>query len=340
MDAFVKSFGTYRTIKKAAVLSSSPVLDSLEPENGSVTVLGTDIGRSDAGNWMILDGLVYQIQAVAPQSGQTTITLVSPLDAFARSLEFENGTGFTTVGDFVAQVLTQQWVNGQDPVYAMPYLQVSNLDTTPYTPPEVDGAGLWNLPDYVRLMRKCYQTTVLFADGGDVLQCTIRRKPSVSRQIAFDDGRSQLQSVDYAASGLAKLTVLQDIDTGNKDENGSAIKERQRSTWYLSDTGEVSQDEPARRASGSWGILSVQGDVDIQSKVVEEFSKSRADHKLVFWSSLDLEIQDICTFVISGELLTSYIAHKSKISTDSRYYYKSGELATTITEKLKGLLPK
>lgn len=340
MDAFVKSFGAYRTIKKAAVLTSAPVLDSLESENGSVTVLGTDIGRSDAGNWMVLDGMVYLIQAVAPQSGQTTITLLSPLDAFARSLEFSAVSDCSTVGDFVTHILTQHWIREQDPVYAMPYLQVSNLDTTPYTPPTADSTGVWNLPDYVRLMRKCYQTTVLFSDGGDTLQCTIRRKAPVSHQVSFEDGRSQLQSVDYAASGLAKLTVLHDIDTGNKDENGNTMKDRQRSTWYLSDTGEVSQEEPARRASGSWGILSLQGDVDVQAKVVEEFAKSRANHKLVFWSTLDLEIQDSCTFVISGELLTSYIAHKSKTSTDSRFYYKSGELATTVTEKLKGVLPK
>ena len=61
MDAFVKSFATYRTIKKAYVLSSSLTLDSLERETSTVTIKGTDVGRGNTGDWLIVDGNVYQI---------------------------------------------------------------------------------------------------------------------------------------------------------------------------------------------------------------------------------------------------------------------------------------
>jgi hypothetical protein len=40
--------------------------------------------------------------------------------------------------------------------------------------------------------------------------------------------------------------------------------------------------------------------------------------------------------MVYGELLQSYISYKRKTSEDKRYYYKSGELATTATEKLRG----
>ena len=39
-----------------------------------------------------------------------------------------------------------------------------------------------------------------------------------------------------------------------------------------------------------------------------------------------------------GEILRSYISYIRKSSEDSRYYYKSGELATTATEKLRGVI--
>ena len=47
MEAFVKSFATYRTIKKAAVIASALTLDSLEADTTTVTVVGTEIGRSN-----------------------------------------------------------------------------------------------------------------------------------------------------------------------------------------------------------------------------------------------------------------------------------------------------
>ena len=338
MEAFVKSFATYRTVKKAPVISSALTLDSLDAETSTVTVVGTTIGRSNTGDWLIIDGSVYQISAVKPQTDRTMLTLVSPLEAFSRPLELVTPVAGQTIGGFVADQLQTNWIACDDPAYAMPYLSVSNSDTTPYAAPELGNSGCFDLPGYCRLMRKSYRTVVRFADAGSTLQCTINKAPMVSRQISFDDGRSRLQSVDYSASGTAKLTVLRDVDTGEKDANGNAIVQRERSFWYLSESGDVSQDIPARRAAGKWSTITVKGDADIEAKVIETFAKNKANHKLEFWSSLDLYVQDDCTFLVYGELLQSYISYKRKSSEDKRYYYKSGELATTATEKLRGVL--
>ena len=40
MEAYVKSFATYRTIKQATAISSPLVLDSMDAENSTVTVNG------------------------------------------------------------------------------------------------------------------------------------------------------------------------------------------------------------------------------------------------------------------------------------------------------------
>lgn len=336
MEAFVKSFATYRTIKKATVISSALTLDSLEADTTTVTVVGTGIGRSNTGDWLLIDGHVYRISNVKPQGDRTLLTLVFPQDTFTRPMELEQQSSEASVGGFIRKVLQNNWVECDDPVYAMPYLTVSNLDTTPFAEPELDNSGCFSLAEYCRMMRKTYRITVRFEDIGSALACVISKAPATSRKVDFTDGRSQLQSVDYSSSGTAKLTALCDVDTGEKDENGDPILERQRSVWYLSEDGTASQTIPARRASGEWKTINVKKLEEVEKKVNETFAKNKANHKLEFWSTRDLAVQDDCTFMVYGELLQSYISYKRKSSEDKRFYYKSGELATTATEKLRG----
>lgn len=338
MEAFVKSFSTYRTIKKASVLQTYLVMDSLDEASSSVTVAGTAIGRSDAGNWLIIDGAVYWISDVKPDKNRTVLTLASPLDAFSRPLEYQEPAAGQTVGGFIQEALTANWVNCEDAAYCVPYLSVSHSDTTAQVVPELDNAGCFELPDYCRLMRKSYRVTLRFTNGGDKLICMIFKATTAFHQVSFEDGRSQLQNVDYSQLGTAKITVLCDVDSGETDENGEAILVRQRTDWYLAEDSSVSQEVPARRAPGKWTTITVKAAADIEAKVIEEFAKNKANHKLEFWSTLDLNVQDTCTFLVYGELLQSYISYRRKGSDDKRFYYKSGELATTATEKLKGAL--
>lgn len=337
MECFVKSLSTYRTVKKAAVISRALTLDSLEADTSTVTVVGTGIGRSNTGDWLIIDGRVYRISNVKPQGDRTLLTLAFPLEAFSRQLEQEEQTEYLSIGGFIMKSLTDHWIHCEDPVHAMPYLSVSNQDTTPYAAPEVDSAGCFKLTDYCRLMRKSYRIIVNFYDSGENLNCVITKAPAISRQISFSDGRSQLQSVDYSSSGTSKLTVLCDVDTGDKFESGDPIIERRRFLWYLSESGEASQTPPARRASGEWKTIFVKNLDEMEQKVIETFAKNKANHKLEFWSTLDLNVQDDCLFPVYGEQLQSYISYKRKSSEDKRFYYKSGELAVTATEKLRGV---
>lgn len=338
MEAFVKSFATYRTTKKATVITSALTLDSLESDTTTVTVVGTDIGRSNTGDWLLIDGLVYRISNVKPQNDRTLLTLGFPIDAFTRPLELAEQPQGQSVGGFIRDTLQFHWAGCEDAVYSMPYLTVSNLDTTPFATPELDNNSCFILSDYCRLMRKTYRITVKFVDTGSSLACVISKAPTASRNVDFSDGRSQIQSVDYSSSGTAKLTVLCDVDTGEKDANGEPILERQRSVWYLSEDGTASQTIPAHRASGEWKTISVKKPEEIEKKVAETFAKNKANHKLEFWSTRDLAVHDDCTFMVYGELLQSYISYKRKSSEDKRFYYKSGELATTATEKLRGVV--
>lgn len=338
MEVFVKSFSTYRTIKHATVVSSSLVVDAIDFEKSEVVLKGDIVNRSDAGNWLVAEGLVFLISDVSLEAGQARLTLAFPLDVFARSLELGTQPNDQTIGGFIGSQMQTHWTSCDDPIYAMSYLVVSNLDTNPFVPPDVDSSGCFSLPDYCRLMRKSYRVAVRFEDGGSNLLCTVLTEPVVSRKIFFDDGQSQLGKATYSSSGLAKITVLHDIDTGERNEAGDPVYLRERTDWYLSESGDVSQLIPDRRASGQWKTIFVRGSEDVRSKVVEAFAKDRKNHKVEFFSTLDLAVHTDCQILVHGEVIRSYISYKRKNSADNRFYYKAGDLATTATEKLKGVL--
>lgn len=321
MNVYVKNLGSWRTTKRATALSHDLVVDSVEKENSTLITAGSTISPSDAGNWLLADGLVYFISQVKPQDDKTALTLLEPLDAFSRKVLFAEPVEGATIGSFIAGTMQDNWIACQDPVYALPHLTVSYSDTAPFISPEADSAGLFDLPSYCRLMRRLHGITVQFRDAGSYMACTIGAIPAASRQVTFGDGRSQLKSIDYASAGTAKITAIQDGAT---------------SDWYMSEDGDISQTVPARRAAGEWATIAVSSGADVATKVAETFAKNRAGNKIEFYSELDLAVLDNCRFLIHGNVLLSHISCKRKRSTDNRFHYKAGELATTATEKLKG----
>ena len=234
MQVYLKTFAAWRTARQATAIASNLVIDSLDAENSSVTVDGTEIGNGNTGDWIIVDGMVYQLSAVKPQTDRTVLTLTNLIDSFSRPLELpETIPEGQTIGGFIKDVLTSNWILSDDPLFAIPYLTVVSDDATPFELPELDKSGLYVLSDYIRLMRRTHRITVTSAPTESGILCRIRTEPEVYRQITFNDGRSQIHNVSYSRSGQSKLTVLHDVDTGEKDDTGDKITVRERSTWYL-----------------------------------------------------------------------------------------------------------
>ena len=155
MQVYLKTFAAWRTARQATAIASNLVMDSLDAENSSVTVDGTEIGNGNTGDWIIVDGMVYQLSAVKPQTDRTVLTLSNLIDSFSRPLELpETIPDGQTVGGFIKAAITENWILSGDPVFAVPYLTVVSDDTTPLELPELDNSGLYVLGDYIRLMRR------------------------------------------------------------------------------------------------------------------------------------------------------------------------------------------
>lgn len=335
MDIYFRSFKSYLTTLQTRAVTYSLTLDALASEKSTATLLGDGLTAANVRDWVIAFGQLFSLSAVKAQGQQLSITMVDPLDAFDRKLEIPDAPA-DTVGGFIAQLL-QSWVDETDPEFAVPYLQISNADTTPLVLPDVDSNGLFQLPAYVRLMRQTYGIAVRFIPAYNGIRCEISTADPPFRQVSFNDGRSELRTASFSSTATSKLTAIQDMDTGLKDENGNPIKVRERSTWYLSEEGEVSQTVPTHRAAGSWGVVVIPANADLAAKVAEEFAKGRTGHKLEFYSTMDIPVGAQVRCYCAGGYVLSRISSKVIAAGDNRYHYKGGELATTVTDKLKGV---
>lgn len=346
---FIKRFSDFVTVAALTPLSSSLCIDSAEQEGSTVTVVGNGVQRSLAGSWAVINGMIYTITTVTPQDGRTLLALAAPGEAFSRLLPYtapSSGSG----GAFAAAELTANYIAQPDMQYALPYMNVSNLDTSAFLPPETDGNGLYAISDYLRLLRRMRGIKPVFTFEEDTLTLTLTPVSKTAQAVPFNDGHSQLASVAYSDSGLAKITTRHSVAriestdpvTGKityvKDDEGKIVYDIVTADFYLTESGAVVTSPPARRVSGAWLTLPVSAKDDPAAKAAERFAKAASSHKIEFWSDREFAVFDPCTFAVYGEILTSYISYVGTRSTDGRFYYRSGELLLTATEKLKGMI--
>lgn len=320
MKAYIKSFAAMRTQRAMDVIASAMCIEASSKEASTLTVTDTEVSRDNAGGWLVLNGGVWLIDQITPQEGRTLLQCLSPFDAFSRPLVYTEPAAGATIGGWIAQMLAEHWRDQTDGVYAMPYLDIENVDATAFIAPTVDENGLFNLTDYMRQVWQLYNVKTAFSLAGNLLHVRIAKVTRANRNVVFTDGHAQLESAAYSRSGVAKITAVQ---------GGVATN------WYLSDTGEISTSIPERRAQGTWEVLTLS-DRDIpEEKVRAAFAKNAESHKIEFWSDRLYNAFDNLTIRLNGEVLRSYVSYVGTQSTDDRFFYKSGELATTAAEKLK-----
>lgn len=346
---YIKRFSDFQTVAALNVLSWSLCVDSAEQEGSTVTVVGNGLSRALAGSWAVINDQIYTISTVTPQDGRTLLTLAAPGEAFSRLLPYSAPTSGSG-GAFAAAQLTAQYIAQPDAQYALPYMSVSNLDTSDFLPPEVDANGLFALSDYFRLLRRMRGIKPVFSFANDNFALTLTPTEKTARVVLFNDGHNQLASVAYSDSGLAKITTRHSVariestdpETGKityvKDDEGKTVYDIETADFYLTESGEVVTTPPARRVQGAWLTLPVAAKDDPATKAAERFAKAASSHKIEFWSDREFSVFDPCKFSIYGEEMESYISYAGTRSTDGRRYYRSGELQLTVTDKLKGMM--
>jgi len=318
MIAFVKSRKNFKTVAAAEAVSWEVPLASIEEDVGSITLCGTSVSRGNEGDFLIMNGHIWLIDQVSPEEQQTVVSVVDVRSVFDRLLPFAEST--LSIGAYLAQELENHYKAVADDAYAMPYLQISNTDVTEFLGPTVTD-GLYSLKTYMRKVNRLRDVQVQFSVSQDALIVQIYKRTRPTHNIVFDDGRSQLVSRSYSRSSVAKVTAYQ---------FGVGVD------YYLDENNNITTDIPLRRAEGQWQVVALEDEADMAERVSDIFSQNSNSHKIEWRSTRAFDLYDNTRIRLDGGLMTSYISYIGISSADNRFHYKSGELATTLTERLKG----
>lgn len=319
MIAYIKRRSDFKTVVSADAISWDVPLASVGDETGTVVLYGTAVTRGHEGGFLIMAGHIWLIESVTPEDMQTTVAVVDVLNAFDRMLVY--GAAGATVGAFIASGLDANYKTVADSTYAMPYLSIENRDATGFTPPAVTD-GLYSMKEYIRAVRRTTDVVTAFSVSGNTLRVIIDSISRPTHNIVFSDGHAQLASRSYCRSAVAKVTTV---------KNGAVVD------WYLAADDSISNTEPPIRAEGEWRTIAIGDNDNTYEKAAQALSQNSASHKIEWWNDREYGLFDTTVLRLDGGVMTSHISYIGISSGDSRFYYKSGELATTLTERLKGM---
>lgn len=334
MEAYIKAYTTFRTTLQRPLLDYSIYLDSLNTEKSTATLEGDDLPGTLARQFLVINGRVWWIDTVTPGKGTTQFSILPPDEIFNRKILYGGETALT-IGGFIRDMINAQWVNQADTAYALPYIEVTNLDLVAFVPPEIDENGVFNLLEYIRMVRAKHGVHLIFTLDYNTLEITIEDEAPQTHTLVLNDGHTQLSSSSFAQSRVAKITAIQPVDTGEVDEDNQKIFERVSTDWYLTTDGQATDVEPTNRAEGDWAIIVLSEKDDPAEKVTEEFAKNGESHKVQLWTDEPMAVNDRFRIRLNGQVFEGGVVAISRRKGDNRTLYTSGELVTTIQERVR-----
>lgn len=330
MLMYVKSQKDFKTSYKAfAQAWDVPVMASTH-ERGTI-IIPLEGRKNFTGDFVCLDNHLYFIDESSPKDGNVELIVSDMSNLFSRKVIYPNNPVTTSYGDFIMDIIEDNFIFCPDSAYAIDYLEVSSMDTTPFEPPKLDDTRLFSLVDVIAAAREkgVLFTFYITKDSEtklDKLALDISSPITVPHNIVFDDGHTTLDTETFSRVKTAKITVMKATDTSGVYNT---------TTYYLSKSGNISTTVPAERAEGDWVYLTIGKNDNAQKKASEEFKKNISSHKIEFYSDKIYYLWDTVNFVIDGELLQSSVVSIYSSSDTNRYLYKCGDLATTLTEKVQ-----
>lgn len=315
MVCFFKRLDTFATFGQADVTEFSVPLASSGGNTGSVTVVG-ELTQAFTRQWLIMQGRIWYTTEVNPDNGLTNITVADPLAAFGRTLVYST-PATNILGEYIKDVAENEYINLADTAYDMPYLTVTNSDTTTFTPVAPED-GLFSLENLMRdaQARGLFLTFDFDANG---LSLSITPGDATEYPVVVGDGHTQLISETYSQTAIAKVTVISDLGYPHD--------------YYLSIDGTISTTPPVNRASGEW-VTVKQGEDNLLDTATAVFAENIQSHKIEFYSDIQLDLYAHVNVRLKGKVYASRITYVGIMSRESRYLYRCGELATTLTEKV------
>lgn len=325
MIAYVKSITTFDTLLVAEAIDwQAPTMSNDASEGSAVFADERVMGLE--GNWLLLDGEIFYITEISPDTSSELIT-VKIGDAFSAFNRQHGGTSISqsTTGDFLYAIFYYNYKTQADAEYAMPYLNITNSDATPLIKPELESDKIYTASDYFRMCAK-RGIRIAFSATNTALNVDISTRDLTPQNIFMGNGENQLASQSFSANTVSKVTVY---------KNGA------QSTYYLQADGSAGTTAPSPRIKGRWRtIINDSADTTALDDARSVFYENTAVNKICFYSTRKLECNQPLRIRIKDKVYTLAVSLVQISSGDSRYYYEAGDMLVTLTSKVRALLKK
>lgn len=322
MIAYVRSMKSWSAIAWAEPFEWSIPIWSNDNAKGSLKFApDAPITKEHNGEWLAVDGNLFVIKDVKPSETEITVSVQDAINAFYRTHVMPSG--YTTTGAFIKAILDINYKAQADAEYAMPYINVTNTDTTPLIQPTIKDDILFVMSDY---MREVIKRGIKIEFSYNVLDVniTISTHGTSRKAIPMDDGHSQLVKKEFSSDITSKVTVIY---------NGT------NNYWYLQADGSADwHSAPSPRIPGKWATIIVDEEWKAQGEVEKIFAKNTASLQVEFYSDKAFELNEPVIILDGKNQYESKISYIEINSDDNRYHYKAGDMSTTLIEKLRLLM--
>lgn len=305
--------------------------------------------------WLCFKGHVFHVSGIDPQENDTfEIQVEPPIEAFYRT-HADVSYKYSNTGLLVDALLEQNYRDQPDALYAMPYLDSQANDTSEVIRPDLtttfmrndDGlksSGFFVMSDYAKKLVK-HNTMFSFSYTNTSLIIRNDTKPSRPKTLYDGDGHTYKTSYSYDKNIIEKV----DVYVMTKDNQGNDVL-KQDYYYYLTDGVNFSMTLPANRKFGLWErtIISEASQSQQESGVTDSllaweaaqkiFEKNTEEIKIELYHDEYLEWGLPVRIKINNTIWTGNLSSCKISSDDNRYFYTIGDLKTTMSEKLRGLI--
>lgn len=345
MLCYIKDIKTFQTISKF----DSTDYSLAEGESGQVTIYqknAVELTTKYVGMWLIINKELFYISGATPNDDSIGLEIQSPIYAFTRQVEYN---GALTYGELIKSILDNDFgINCSDSEYALTYMRVTNTDATDCTI-ETDDYG-YIIPSDIFDDALYSGVAIDFTFTNDNLLVNVYTANYETGVVIFNDGSTTLESESYDENYIAKVTVIHDLpdpepepslESGSEIDSDDPLVEEAEDEdlfevidFYLSSDNHISTTPPLNRAKGKWKYYTASQDESPLSVAIGAFSHNNDNHKIEFRSSSRFALYQPIKMRLRGEVFNTIVTARILSSEDNRYYYKCGNLATTLTEKI------
>lgn len=268
---------------------------------------------------------------------------------FDRFVFIKNEDTISTTGieDFIAQTITDNWINSGDAMLDRTYMTVTaDTHTRVYAKVATIVSltdGTYNLKTFLGNCLEYYDIHVSF-DFSTTGQLQLHVYHDSTADVSVNATLSDVTEYTevYSVDALAKLNVQWDQTDGQ-----DVIATFYRTYYLLSDRTITTDGTDPNRAAGTVrsAIIEAETEDEMYQKVIDTFAKNKYSHKINFMLSMDSKLYDYSEFYPGHDTqiktksgIRSTIVTGLTVSSSSRFAKLTfGKLKVTLIEKLRDI---